>query len=156
MSATVYTDASFKDGYCGGAFWFASRSHGVIVRHRDAFRFKCDTISKAEMYTIMRAVHFAVSGPYAQKEIHVRTDSMYCVNRLTGVKKPKWSREKKFLKWLNDNSITLIVRHVKGHAKGDHYQAWCNRYCDMAASQMRKHGTFLTYPEFKKKMKSPK
>lgn len=141
----MVTDASF-DHETKAAGWAAWAVHDG-GRKFGSGNFKIEPASANEAELLAAANGIAIATTLASEfhTVHLVTDSLYVIGRLTSKKKKlKLSSFDKMVKnkvfnLLKPHGAQLIARHVKGHSKVNDKRSYVNRWCDRRAKQaMRK------------------
>lgn len=143
MLATIYTDASYKDGLGAGAAWIRSDNGRLTIRKR----FKSPDPTHAEGIMIFYAIRYTLETWDDISVVFVNTDSLVFCHYLWDFHKTEPTREDlvKGVDMIRDlceqHGVELRIKHVKGHQSPNKSgRAWLNNWCDAEARQARLHG----------------
>lgn len=144
---TVNTDASFKNGASGGAYWIVYNQPGVDKPFRifNSWGFGASNSLEAEMQTILAALERVASRDLPGDIIRVNTDCVAAINWFSGngPESPVYNAFRRLCatKLLNRK---IEFRHVRAHSteRNPKARTWVNNWCDTQAKLAR-----VTYEE---------
>ena len=138
QNVTIFTDASFKNGYVGGGYWIIYGNHQRITGTVNFI--KVPSVSDAELLVSLYAIDIAINHPEInawmkdcnQIRMIIVTDAMstkhtfekeHCgiemLNKLKNVKRGN-----------KDMPLLFKVNHVKAHTRDKSARSYVNRWCD--------------------------
>lgn len=141
MNVTINTDASWKEGASGYAFWI-STPVGKFKRWGRMQEDACDCTA-AEIMAIANALHFTSKHPKLKGRVNkviINTDSTFGINYIErGKGKVKgWNKSKNLCRRLLKN-FKWEMRDIKAHSKDlSESRIWVNDWCDKYSKMGRK------------------
>jgi len=133
---TVFTDASFHQE-TGAAGWAAWIKHQGSTRRRSGhFKNQPDNAGEAELAACGIGILSALNLFGQAKTIHIVSDSMHAIDKLTGGQINTPFVEKVVLtvkKRLRERNVRLKTAHVKAHQRPAKSRDWVNKWCDEEA-----------------------
>lgn len=139
MLTTIYCDASFKDGNCGGAGYIRS-DRGVLTW---AGSFRATTPQEAEAYTMLAASQFAHRNWPETKVLYIVNDNKACVEYLwtfanIKIKNAHVRRHlDELVAFAKKNKIKIRSKWIKSHQQPDTVQTYLNNHVDKIAKNHR-------------------
>jgi hypothetical protein len=139
MLTTIYCDASFKEGNCGGAAYI--RSNKGVLKWAGSFR--ATTAQEAEAYTMLAAAQFTHRNWPETSVFYIVNDNKSCVEYLWDFSeiKIKSNHVRKHLDELSayakKNKIKIKTKWIRSHQKSDTVQTWVNNHVDKIAKNHR-------------------
>lgn len=155
-SVTIIVDASHcpDTGAAGYGCWIASARGKRPAEGQ--FKKPLSNSALAEAMAIVNAIYIAIRSKLVLKgdKVLLQSDCMSAINVLKGWDKPfnKESEEtlNTFKKLVDDYSLRVSFKHVKGHTNRDEARYRSNNMCDkQARRQMRKMRKILLNKETK-------
>lgn len=150
MLATINTDASFKDGYAGYAFWIVCDA-GKIQKAGEIKK-KVGGSTDAEAMCITNAIHTLKHSRFNEvRKVIINTDSQSSIDLLTG--KTRGSASSEIVKAIDECRLLMMefclqigksirdvdkvfeLRHVKAHTKKKDSRSFVNEWCDKEAKK---------------------
>lgn len=145
MLATINTDASFKEGYAGYAFWIVCDA-GKIQK-AGKIKKSVKGPSEAEAMCIANAIHTLKNSRFSEiKKVIINTDSKSCIELLTG--QARTSSKTDICKVVDECRFNMMeyrlqiglsirdvnrvfeFRHVKAHNGKKDARSFVNDWCD--------------------------
>jgi ribonuclease HI len=144
MRVTLISDASYCNRYkvAGYGFWIASQ-RGKLGGSGQMTK-DVENNNTAEMMAICNAIWQGLAkGVLARgDELLLQSDCLSAMDKMQGIQKAVTAQEKEvlayFAKTLQENGLSAIFRHVRGHTQIKEARYAANRTCDkLAKAQMR-------------------
>jgi ribonuclease HI len=159
---TINTDASFRSGSAGYAFWIVCNA-GKIQKAGE-IKLKVAGINDAEMMCIANTIHTLKHSKFKEIEkVIINTDSQISIDYLSGRSRPKHGSTisnvvdetyfnmlevcLKYGKSIREVKHVFEFRHVKAHSGKKDSRSYVNDWCDKESKKycrqayLKSHGT---------------
>ena len=142
MKVSAHTDAAFchKSQISTWAIWV--QGGGLVLKHKGICNLDTHQSQYAELYAVIMAIKHAIY--LGATEISICTDCLDVVKAVQFIK-PEHPLTQKLVEYMGyltlPEGFKLEIKHVKAHTTGRSVDVTRNRWCDKAATKLRRRLT---------------